>query len=128
MFQLHVSAIVELAIVRLKINYRRKQYNTTGTMPPKMLYNITPTEMFGFRNTRHRQTRQHTSHNCYMTRQYNMWLCSPQTQCAARLSCDQTMLRHASDIPAGEYALPYHDRPQARQSAPKIAAVCARQE
>jgi hypothetical protein len=27
-FQLHVLAIVELAIVKLKINYRRKQYKT----------------------------------------------------------------------------------------------------
>jgi len=58
-------------------------------------------------------------------------VCTPDTVCAAEFSCDRTMLRHACNIraitTAGEYVLPYHGLSQARQCAPKIAAVCARQ-
>jgi len=58
-------------------------------------------------------------------------VCTPDTECAAGFRCDRTMLRHVCNIraiaTAGEYALPYHGLSQARQCAPKIAVVCARQ-
>jgi hypothetical protein len=97
---------------------------------PKILY-IIRTETFGFWNKRHGQMRQQLLKTITRCDDKHVAVCTPGTQLAAGISCDRTTVRHACNIraitTAGEYVLPYHGRPQARQCAPKIAAVCARQ-